>query len=383
MDGAVETLCEDILRKNESEKKIEIDCVTLRDKEARKNFNKYPSTHFYELNFCVGNFADHFIRCVNYISRKLFGINFRKAIREKQYEENMSFNEYDLIVFEGVNPFITEKITQKIGKEKMVLHLHRVTEATEEMSKVFGYFIGISNYVSNAFCKNGIVSPDRVYTVMNGINLEKFNIEMNDAEKLSLKEKCGIKQDETVFIYTGRLLEEKGVRELIKAFKMMPEKSKCRLIIVGSTFSGSSKQTKYSEELKEIAKGENVVFTGYIPNGELYKYYSISDVAVFPTISEEGFGLVAVEAMSKKLPLIVTNSGGMKEIVTDKCGLKVDIVEDLVKNLSKKMSMLAKDKELRKRMGEEGYIESQKYSDRNYYNDFVDALEKIEKASIK
>ena len=110
MDGAVETLCEDILRKNESEKKIEIDCVTLRDKEARKNFNKYPSTHFYELDFCVGNFADHFIRCVNYISRKLFGINFRKAIREKQYEENMSFNEYDLIVFEGVNPFITENI---------------------------------------------------------------------------------------------------------------------------------------------------------------------------------------------------------------------------------------------------------------------------------
>ena len=126
----------------------------------------------------------------------------------------------------------------------MILHLHRVTEATEEMSKVFGYFIGISNYVSNAFCKNGIVSPDRVYTVMNGINLEKFNIEMNDAEKLSLKEKCGIKQDETVFIYTGRLLEEKGVRELIKAFKMMPEKSKCRLIIVGSTFSGSSKQRR-------------------------------------------------------------------------------------------------------------------------------------------
>ena len=115
----------------------------------------------------------------------------------------------------------------------------------------------------------------------------------------------------------------------------------------------------------------------------MYKYYSISDVAVFPTISEEGFGLVAVEAMSKKLPLIVTNSGGMKEIVTDKCGLKVDIDEDLVKNLSKKMSILAKDKELRKRMGEEGYIESQKYSDRNYYNDFVDALEKIEKANIK
>ena len=41
------------------------------------------------------------------------------------------------------------------------------------------------------------------------------------------------------------------------------------------------------------------------------------------------------------------------------------------------MSMLAKDKELRKRMGEEGYIESQKYSDRNYYNDFVDISKKL------
>lgn len=357
--------------------------MTLKDKDARKNFSKYPSTCFYELNFCVNNFADKFLKCINFILRKTFGINFRKNIREKKYEKVLSLETYDLVVFEGVNSYITKKISKKIGKEKMVLHLHKQTEANPEISEIFEHFIGISNYVSCDFCKNKIVSANRVHTVMNGVNLKKFNITVSDDEKQNLKEKYGIKKDEIVFIYTGRLLEVKGVRELIKAFKMMPQKSKCKLIIVGSSVSGSSKITRYSEELIEIAKGENVIFTGYIPNNELYKYYNISDIAVFPTLCEEGFGLVAVEAMSRSLPLIVTNSGGMKEIVTDKCGIKVNIDENLVKNLSEKMSILAQDKELRTNMGKEGYKESQKYSDENYYNNFVDTLEKIIKINQK
>lgn len=370
-------MCEELLINNEIEKKIKIDCVTIKDKKAKKYFSKYPSVCFHELNFCSNNFLNYLLSGINYMSRKICGYNFRKRIIENQYRKNILSNEYDLIIFEGVNPYITEKLTNEVGKNKMILHLHRTTEATKEMSDIFGYFIGISNYVSDTFCKNGIVSSQRTFTVLNGINLEKFEFKVNNKVKNNLKEKYGIKEDEIVFIYTGRLLEEKGVKELISAFKMLEMKNKCKLLIIGSAVSGSSKHTTYSKELTEISNGENIIFTGYIPNNELYKFYSVADIAVFPTISEEGFGLVVVEAMSMGLPVIVTNSGGMKEIVTDKCGLKVDIDKNLIKNLTANMTILAQDKELRKHMGDEGYKEAQKYSDKNYYNDFVCTLEKI------
>ena len=194
-----------------------------------------------------------------------------------------------------------------------------------------------------------------------------------------MKNKYGIKDNELVFLYTGRLLPMKGVKELIQAFKKANCKTKSKLMIVGAAVSGSNNDTEYTLELKKIAQNENVIFTGYISNDELYKYYKISDIAVFPTIGEEGFGLVAVEAMHCGLPLIVTNSGGLVEVATDDCALKVENDENIVENLATKIDYLYKNDKLRKSMGQAAYENSKKFSSEQYYKNYIEVLKKIQK----
>lgn len=114
-------------------------------------------------------------------------------------------------------------------------------------------------------------------------------------------------------LYVGRLVVEKGVQVLLAAFARLshlyPE---ANLIIAGSG--------PYSQELKSLASelgiADRVQFTGFVSETERNQLLAQSRVAVFPSLYEP-FGLVALEAMSAGVPVIVSRTGGLAEIVED------------------------------------------------------------------
>ena len=117
---------------------------------------------------------------------------------------------------------------------------------------------------------------------------------------------------------------------------------------------GDGPDKKYFEEL---AKKENVQNRVKIPGFVInkYDYYALFDIFAFPSIWPlEGFGLVAIEAMSQKLPVVGPGNGPVTEIIEDgKTGYVVSVTNQ--KALANTIVKLGKNESLRKKLGEEGY----------------------------
>ncbi len=132
---------------------------------------------------------------------------------------------------------------------------------------------------------------------------------------------------------------------LIKAFhKLLQKYDNLKLLIVGE---GSDKDT-LSQICKDLGIFEKVIFTGRIPFKEISNYYNMLDVLV--NISEyESFGVSVVEAMACEVPVVVSNVGGLKEVVKDDLvGLKVNVGD--VNDTAKAIERLIIDENLHEQM---------------------------------
>jgi glycosyltransferase involved in cell wall biosynthesis len=156
-------------------------------------------------------------------------------------------------------------------------------------------------------------------------------------------------------LFVGRLVERKGVPYLIEAFGEVLRKIDAVLTIVGE---GSEK-----EKLEELVKSKNlenkVYFPGFVQQEELKNYFQKCDVFVLPAIVDskgdtEGLGVVLIEAMNYKKPVIASNVGGIVDIIIDKkTGILVP--EKDSKKMAEAIVNLLADEEQALRLGEEGF----------------------------
>lgn len=155
-----------------------------------------------------------------------------------------------------------------------------------------------------------------------GYRSEKIFVEGLMTENARVQKSA--RQDYVLFV--GALEKYKGVQTLVEAMKMFP---KFRLKIAGS---GSCEH-----ELKEQAKNnKNIEFLGFVKGDQLTKLMASARVSVVPSIWFEPYGLVAVEAMRLGTPVIVSNRGGLPELVEDGVSgrvFKAGNVRDLVETL--------------------------------------------------
>ena len=140
-----------------------------------------------------------------------------------------------------------------------------------------------------------------------------------------------------VVLYVGRLDPLKGTHVLIEAVRVLNERG-VRLIcrMVGSSFSGASKTTPYVEALVRNCP-ENVEFLGHCAANELGKQYRAADVLCCPSIWQEPFGKVNIEAMASGLPVVASKVGGIPEIAAygGVCLVEPDNVTKLAESLQK------------------------------------------------
>lgn len=128
-------------------------------------------------------------------------------------------------------------------------------------------------------------------------------------KKEYLRKKYGFNAQSKIIIFAGRLEEDKGIFELITAFKYAYKKiDDLHLIIVGSG--------NYNAVLKEIGPlCKNIHLTGYLHRTELFKFYKLADLGIVPSLHEE-FGYVAAEMAMSGLNVIVNEVGGLKEVAS-------------------------------------------------------------------
>jgi glycogen(starch) synthase len=109
----------------------------------------------------------------------------------------------------------------------------------------------------------------------------------------------------------GRVVFEKGVHVLLEAWPgVLAQHPGARLVIAGT----GSQLDRLKARAWELGIADQVRFTGYISDKELERLYHVADVAVFPSLYEP-FGIVALEAMAAHCPVVVTQTGGLMEVV--------------------------------------------------------------------
>lgn len=131
--------------------------------------------------------------------------------------------------------------------------------------------------------------------------------ERTEMERQSIRQKYGFGTNERIILYAGRLELGKGIVELVKAFKNIRKTlPNVRLVIAGNG--------NFNNALEEAnPEWNHIIYTGFIPKKLLYELYAIAEVGVVPSFHEE-FGYVAAEMMLHKLPVIINNTMGLKEI---------------------------------------------------------------------
>ena len=151
----------------------------------------------------------------------------------------------------------------------------------------------------------------------NGINTKHFNPELfRETEKEKLRNSLSISANDFVFVFVGRLVGDKGINELVSAFKSLSAKNKTqgsKLLLVGPL--ETELDPLEQETLQEIETNPNIIAVGY--QNDVRPYFAISNALVFPSY-REGFPNVVMQAGAMGLPAIVSNINGCNEIIKDR-----------------------------------------------------------------
>lgn len=126
-----------------------------------------------------------------------------------------------------------------------------------------------------------------------------------------------------ITLYVGRLVPEKGIRELISAAgNWLPS---IALLIVGTG-------PLSSEIERAVKKHHNIIFIGRVSQTDLPFYYSAADLLIVPSIHEEGFGRVILESLACETPVIGSNRGAIPEVIDESVGRLISVTPQNIKN---------------------------------------------------
>ena len=177
-----------------------------------------------------------------------------------------------------------------------------------------------------------------------GVDLEKFY--PHSVDRLFGKN--------DIVIGTVKALEKKyGIEYLIKAFNLVKQRNSnysLKLLIVGK----GTQESQLKKLVKELGLESNTIFTGFINHAEVEKYQNMLDISVSVSIDDsESFGVAVLEASACSKPVIVTNVGGLPEVVEhEKTGFVIEAKNHIA--LAEVLEKLVLNPKLRFELGNSG-----------------------------
>jgi len=148
-----------------------------------------------------------------------------------------------------------------------------------------------------------------------------YEIFGDQIEKREARSMIGVGENESVVLFFGYIRRYKGLHVLLDAVKKALEKIKFKLLVVGEFYDD---EKSYRDQIENLnLQNDVVVVSDYVPNDEVAKYFSASDVVVLPYLDATQSGITQI-AYNFNKPVITTNVGGLAEVVVDdKTGIVV------------------------------------------------------------
>lgn len=359
MGGAVECLVASLIRSEQFRANYEITVVSPDFPGVKEAAMEYPDIHFKFIDNTsildrVIDFSDLFLRR---FFNKTSGIAYVHKVARFLKKEH-----YDLVIVEN-RPYFG-KFLKRVCSLPVLLHLHNdfINKETRHLQDILPYYEGM--IVVSEFLKKrcGEVYSGPIEVVYNGIDLASFVPGDEDISK--------------TIVYAGRVVKEKGVLELVRAFSRL-QGSDIRLRIIGDYDRNDADNKCFIQEFEHLISLDKRIETiGFKPYKELNKYYQKACIGVVPSIVNEAFGLSALEMMAAGLAVVVSDAGGLPEIVNDNCGIVVSR-KGLEKGLYNALELLLNDEKLRNRLVANARVRAGDFSEDNYVSSFYSALEGV------
>lgn len=367
--GAIETLVEAYLNYNEKIYHDSIDVYSIATK-IDIDLSNYQYTNFIYIknNTFMYLLKKVYYKLINNVFKKYNGNAFLSDVLNS-LKKRGTFNKYDLVLVENGVQFIP--ILKKKLNCKIVLQLHN-----DYLNHDFSYYkevydscdkiLTVSDFISS---RVNPVKNDKVSTVHTGVNYAKFNKVVPVSDIIQMREKYQISDNDLIFIYIGRIIPIKGVKELVEAFNCLSKHYfNIKLLVVGSSSFKNAKESDYVKEVMSIADGNNnIIFTGFIDNSELPILYKFCDVAICPSICNDAYPLSPIEAIVSNKCVIATMNGGIPEIVDEQTGFLVDsdnlknnlieVIDKIIKNPKLIIEKSNKSDKLRDKFDEVNYVD--------------------------
>ncbi|RYL89312.1 glycosyltransferase family 1 protein [Sporolactobacillus sp. THM7-4] len=349
--GAVETLVDLLIQNNEDHKQIELDVYSIYNREACVLSKNYPNTRFYSIDrhsvlnplFSLSNRLFH--KCRIRTHRNIF---LERAAKE------LEKHVYDWVIIEN-RPYFVDTVKKHIPKSTHIaLHLHNDVLGREHyyarhVIAACDRILSVSQYIHGRVIEAAANRKDRMKSTVlyNRIDVHKFS-KRNRPVSL-LRERFRIPAGRTVIFYYGRVRQEKGVLELVHAFRKALEKDPAlHLVIVGEVI-GDDFQIQLNAAIKALPAG-HVSLMNYVDHAQIPDYLAGADIVALPSLWQEAFGLTIAESMAMGKAIISTNIGAIPELLDGNCGLLVDNDGDLIDHLAEAIVKLAADPQLGKRL---------------------------------
>lgn len=373
--GAVENLIDFYLEYNDQHQLHDMTVYSVDDEEAMRHPALQSTVNHY-------HFVD--VRSFGAKIRK----NFRHLLSRNDYYhytieyyfeqalKHITEHQYDMVIIEN-RPGYGLKIPRKYPA-KVIYHIHNdflnaeVKQAQEIYDRADG-IITVSEYI-----RQRVLTIDdmdkKCKAVLNGIDLHAFT---KSLEEKVCRQDYGLREDDFVMVFAGRIIPEKGVRELLEAFRELREHPDIKLLMIGGSFYGNEiEDTSFVNELRTQFADlqDHIVFTGFKPYQDIPAHLALADVAVLPSAWNEPLGLTCIEAMAMGLPVITTDRGGIPETVTPESAVILNAKKLLSNKISEAILDLYGHPEKRQAMGTAALERSRLFGKERYAKEFFEAI---------
>jgi glycosyltransferase involved in cell wall biosynthesis len=192
-----------------------------------------------------------------------------------------------------------------------------------------------SQYMTGEVERIFSLPPDKLEAVPNGVEISRLALPAAARREQATFRAQWAAPDEQIVFYVGRIVPEKGLDVLLSAAPAVLAKAPATRFVL----AGGGDTTGLRELARRMGVESRVRFAGFISDEALVQLYAAADAAVFPS-RYEPFGIVALEAMAARVPVVVSDAGGLIEVVRDgetglvaRAGDPVSLAAALVKAL--------------------------------------------------